>query len=59
MCFINIRFPNADSRILLLVVNLATILAALWLVSDASLSNSELITDPGTRDKAKIITGVS
>ena len=45
MRFINIQFPNADLCVSLLVVNLAAILAALWLVSDASLSN-ELITDP-------------
>jgi len=41
----NIQFPNADLRksVSPLVANFVVVLAALWLVSDASLSMSELI----------------
>jgi len=42
MRFINIQSLDA-------IVNFVTIFAALWLVSDAPLSNSDLITDPWTR----------
>jgi len=46
MCF-NIQLPSADlhKSVLPLVANLVIVLVALWLVSDASLSKSELITD--------------
>ena len=43
----NIQFPSAELRksVLPLVANLVVVLVALWLVSDASLSKSEFITD--------------
>jgi len=43
----NIQFPSTELRksVLPLVANLVVILVALWLVSDASLSKSEFITD--------------
>jgi len=49
--FINVRFPNIElcKSVLWLVVNLAIILAAFWLVCFHSLLNSELITDSWTR----------
>jgi len=50
-CFINVRFPNIELRksVSWLVMNLAVILAAFWLVCFHSLLNSELITDSWTR----------
>jgi len=57
MHFTNIRLPNADFQksTLPLIVNLAVILAALWLVSCTSLSISELITDSWTRRESLLM----